>query len=784
MRYGVSIMIGVLVLLANGLSAQPRAIVDSLTKVYQETQLRPTEKLEVLLGLARGYASLRDTAQLMDYTSQAIALATKQDDPASLAKAYYYLGLGIARTNVASPKALEHVATSLELATKAKDHRQEARSADILSALYDRNNDFANNLNYRLLALEAWKKANDTTEIVSECLLIGNIYTNKGLLDQALAYYFEALELSEARNDINQMTSLYNNIGVVLKKKNEYEKALIFYEKLLSLAKKENLQHLIPGTYNNIGNVYLNNDENKKALEYYEKALRKFEKLKDTSGISLSYNNFGEVYQKLEKTETALDFLKKAYELRKNLNEPSQLGHTAMMIGAIYADQQAYPKAERYYREALSIAQEKSLNSLERDVHRRMYLIFRDQNRYQEALDAHVRYQALEDSLFDQQSASKAAQLEAQYNVKQTIESIQRENNDKLERDKLAIQYQKQLVTTFGIALLILLLIAAYAGYLNLQKSKLNKQLTNQSKELVSQKEELLQQRANLEQTNLQLEKTQNELISKQAQIEGQNQELSIQKQQTTDSIKSAAAIQAAFLPKNDKFLQLFPNSFIINRPRDIVSGDFYWANEIDQHQIIIVGDCIGHGVPGAFRSLVTINLLDRTILQEGQTKPSKINQKLDDGLKQSIYGSERIDIGVDMAVVRLTPQTDGRVQVCFSGAKSAMLVFSNQTQTLEEFKGTRRSLGAFAQRNTLMEFTDTELMLEAQDRIYLASDGFMDQNNAQRRKMGKRYFHQLIGQSVQLPVSEQGTALEQALDAYMQNTTQRDDIICIGIEV
>ncbi|HAS41160.1 MAG TPA: hypothetical protein DCS93_11810 [Microscillaceae bacterium] len=281
---------------------------------------------------------------------------------------------------------------------------------------------------------------------------------------------------------------------------------------------------------------------------------------------------------------------------------------------------------------------------------------------------------------------------------------------------------------------------------------------------------------------NEELQQSQEEILSQRNFIEVQNRNLTEKNNQIQQSIKSALLIQKAILPFDSRIKRFFAEYFIIYKPKDVVSGDFYWIEQINDQTIIVVADCTGHGVPGAFMSLISYNLLDKIIKLQKCVVPSEILEKLHVQvvklLKQDKFKNNN---GLDAAIVVLRKEKEA-TNITFAGARRPLIYQSaGNPSRVQEIKGTRRSIGGY--QNLAIHFQNHQIQLPLQNMIYLGTDGFEDQNDIHRKKFSKKGLIETFNGIVQKPLKPQQRILEERLQKHMQDTEQRDDILCIGIK-
>ncbi len=281
-----------------------------------------------------------------------------------------------------------------------------------------------------------------------------------------------------------------------------------------------------------------------------------------------------------------------------------------------------------------------------------------------------------------------------------------------------------------------------------------------------------------------------------QQKIIAQNQEISQQKdevvsfnKQIQSSIQAALTIQQAVFPYQKKLDALLKEYFIFSRPRDVVSGDFYWLNEVEGKIIFIVGDCTGHGIPGAFMTLIGCTLLDKIVRVWDIVKPDEILTRLHDEIWTVLRQGEINNYnGMDVSVLVLEKINDektneSQTKITFAGAKNGFCYISSENPTeIQEIKGSRRGIGGI--QNLKVPFELHEIMLPKNSWIYAGSDGYADQCNPERKKFGSATLKELLLKNRAYTHIQQAQTLAQTLDQYQGNTGQRDDILWIGVKL
>ncbi|HAS40949.1 MAG TPA: serine/threonine protein kinase [Microscillaceae bacterium] len=284
-----------------------------------------------------------------------------------------------------------------------------------------------------------------------------------------------------------------------------------------------------------------------------------------------------------------------------------------------------------------------------------------------------------------------------------------------------------------------------------------------------------------LSESNTELRQINEELDATLHTVRLQKNEIEEQNIQINDSIHYAQRIQQAILPLEHRMKEILPPHFLLYRPRDIVSGDFYWAEKLGDKAFLIVGDCTGHGVPGAFMTMLGIQAINQIVLQKGVEAPHQILNLLDEMLP-SLLKSENTSVndGMDIAVVVLDTQQQ---TLSFAGAKSPLLMI--QEGHLVEIKGNNFAINGFRSKSSLDEsYTLHSFPLSTNTQFFLSTDGFQDQFGGDRgRKFMKRRFKNLLSTLAPHSVETQQLMLENELDSWMDGYRQLDDILVLGIK-
>ncbi len=264
------------------------------------------------------------------------------------------------------------------------------------------------------------------------------------------------------------------------------------------------------------------------------------------------------------------------------------------------------------------------------------------------------------------------------------------------------------------------------------------------------------------------------------AEITHQKEEIEEKNHHITSSIEYASRIQQALLPPEELITEYLPDHFILYKPRDIVSGDFYWLKQIDNYTVYAAADCTGHGDPGAFMSMLGISFLNEIVSKLHVNKPSEIlnelRKKIKSSLRQTGKDNESKD-GMDIAVCVIDNK---RMILNYAGAYNPLFII--RKGELKEIKATRNPIGIYLKE---VPFENHELKLEKGDVLYTFSDGFVDQFGGEKQsKFKSQNFKKILLEIYDKPMEEQKTILDKTIIQWQGDAEQTDDIVIFGVRI
>jgi serine phosphatase RsbU (regulator of sigma subunit) len=619
--------------------------------------------------------------------------------------------------------------------------------------------------NYYGMPAKALEIASDMTDFCEKiknkkdkafCLRkIGIVYHQLNFFDKSLEYTFRSAKLFDELNDRDGLGNCYNNIANSYKSKGEltndnmlFDRAIEYHEKCIAIRNELNDSNNVKNSYNNLALVYMAKKEYDKAIEYLTIPYEFFKRIKtDPNGIDMTSTNLGDAWLRKAKAERKPEYFRKSLAyFTERLNSyregaPAENYAVALQkVGDIYLETGQADRALDYLLRAhkmnTDLGDMLGLSSTALLLSS-LYQVKGDYKLSNEYLNVHLN---AKDSLLNQRNKSNADQLQAIYQASQKDKEIEKLNNDKKLKDAELNRQRTIIFSSVGGLLLILLL-----GFVLLSRYNLKKK------------------------ANHQLSKAYEKIELKNRQI--------------TDSINYAKRIQSAILPPSETIEQKLNNFFIFYRPRDIVSGDFYWYSNHNGKLFFVVGDCTGHGVPGALMSMIGNTLLNEIINQKNISDPGTILEHLHAGvtaaLRQQDTDKLSQDDGMDVTVCCI----DENNPMVLKYATANHSLFVKNSTGLAEFKGDIYSIGGNFD-NAAKKFSTHSITLEKGDFIVLSTDGYYDQFGGENnRKFLVSRFEKLL---VNTDLSKENVAesFRLAIDDWKGEGRQTDDILVAGFSV
>ena len=572
----------------------------------------------------------------------------------------------------------------------------------------------------------------------------------------ALQSFLTAHDLFKKSNNKGKLAQCYTAIGIVYWYQGVTEKAIYYYKKNIALSIEINDENGLAASYGNLAIIFDENKDFENALQYYNSAFVIFEKKKKMNEMAACLDNMSLVYKQQKDFRKALNFNKRSYKIRETIRDT--LGMLASMenLGSIFISLEKYDDAISISQQVINIAQRLGSKEDLKFSYVNLKEAFEAKKDYKSANDVLNKLMAIKDSLRNIDNANQIAELETKFKTKEKetelseVKLIQKlkekESNEKLQRKNY-----------FIIILLVVGILILFIAFLFLKRYKEKQQIA----EAISKKNEAI------EAQKIVIDKAYQELTEKNKDI--------------TDSIKYAQKIQQAVLPSHkfitDELSKINIEHFILFKPKDIVSGDFYWFYKSDTALFYVTADSTGHGVPGGFMSMLGINLLNEIVIERGVTNPGDILNRLRDEIVRSLKTDDGYSKdGMDAVVCKIDIETK---KLEYAAANNPVyLVRNNELIVLPAQKM------PVGYSDNMESFNTGQLQINPLDVIYTITDGFADQFGGPKGKKFKyKQLKEFLTSISKEPMDKQLNALNLSFENWKGNLEQVDDVCIIGVK-
>ena len=690
------------------------------------------------------------------------------------AKIQYYIEIGNATDTPSKAKYwfLKAVKTCEILTSKGfpettmkKLNKQKAEALSGLAGCYQKEEDHISSIFAFNRALACYQKDNDSLDMAITRLENGNNFFRLSQYPEALDNYQKAAEIFNKLNDLRGEAFCYNNIGGIHSEIGNLDLAVAYWNKTLNIKKALKDTVSIAKTFNNLGVAYKNQGKYDLAFSTLNQALKLFKSLNDIKGVAMVYTNMANIFQRKEEFEKALKYARLSLEMKKMIGDEVGMALVYGNISMVLNKMGRYAEAKKAAENGIALAlKTETLAALENN-YSGISLAYAGLKNDKKAYDFVLKYEAIKDSLSNIEKNKEFARLEMQYQLKSKEQEIEKQQAIIKKKEAIAEKTRTERNMMFGgIVLMVLLLVVVLYSYI--QKKKDNSTIREKNQNLEIANAEILAQRDEIE--------AQRDLVDMQKkQIEYIHSELK-------DSIVYGKRIQQSLLPSDDFLKSFFNNNyFVFFRPRDMVSGDFYWAAQVDEWKYFTVSDCTGHGVPGAFMSMLGISLLNEIVRGKNIRTTADLLKLLFSRLSQNLHrrqGKLELTDSMDIAFCAWNTKTN---ELQFSGINSPLyLIRNNSLQVIQPTK--MINIESIQDK----EISTETIFLQKGDILILSSDGFVDQFGGERgKKLKKKHFQELLLSLINHPIQAYSQNLEKSFLNWKGTQNQVDDICVMGVK-
>jgi serine phosphatase RsbU (regulator of sigma subunit)/Tfp pilus assembly protein PilF len=591
-------------------------------------------------------------------------------------------------------------------------------------------------------------------------LLQGFAYLNSGKLTSSLECFIVAADYYKTAGNYLGMASVFTYIAEVYNQQENYDNAVYYLKNAAEIFRKEKDNLRLANALHNLGFTNYCMGQYDKALVLYSETGDIYQKLGKTTEYAFCLGNSGLVYSKKSDFKKAEDNLLKALEILSNQGDERAVTQFIIEYAAVLQYKGEINKGIATAKEGFGKAVSNDFLEFQRDAAYRLSSLYQIRGKYDSAFFFQSKFINANDSIKNLKSVQKLADLRTEYEVA----------NKQAEVNVLRKKKLIQLIVIVGLVLILMLAVGIILlYYYSLKRSR--------------------RLSAALDERRILLEKQSREL-------KDQREELRHQKEEIISSINYAKYIQSSLLPDEETLKSLLGEHFVLYKPKDIVSGDFYWISNIENKTVIAAADCTGHGVPGAFMSMLGTALLNEIVNKEYITHPGVIlrhlRKEVIHSLQQKGERGEQKD-GMDIALCTLDLEN---MKLQFAGANNPLFIIrksgleepgklrcdTGSDDLLYEIKGDLMPIGI---SDRMDNYTFHEIDIFKGDTFYLFSDGFPDQfGGPNNRKFGYRRFREQLLKNNSKTLAENRIILEKNLDEWIGQNSQIDDILLIGFRI
>lgn len=603
-----------------------------------------------------------------------------------------------------------------------------------------------------------YRKSNLPSKLAKALNGKGLIYREKGAYKDGLDNCLQALSIAESIRDTVQITTSLNGIAIINQIQKDYDKAYDYYQKCEAIHLKTNNTNGLASTYNNMGLLFSERKEPDRSHAYFRKALKYNEENKNDRGVATACENIGLHFMNYEfDVPKALEHFSRSIAIWRGMNDVNSVAITLNYIASALLSQKKYKEALDTANLSLSLAQQAGSIFSVKQSHEKLYLIYEKMKDVPNSYIHYKRFITLRDSLDNDEQLREITEMQMTYEFdkQREVEKLKQELKQSELSDEISRQNNVILIFLISLIFVVVCAVLIFRSY------RINK---NARKKIAFQ--HLL--------------------------LEEQNKSI-------LDSIKYAKHIQEAILPPVELINSVLTEHFVIYKPKDIVSGDFYWVEEKNGKTYLAVVDCTGHGVPGAFMSIVGRNGLSEAMNNLVNPTSSQIldflNNYVNNTLNQTIDNSAIRD-GMDIALCIIDRKKN---TIQYSGANNPLWIvrsgdvvpdtkenlsfFGNDKKGFE-FKADKQPIGNFV-GDVAHAFSYSEIKLFKGDMVYLFSDGYSDQFGGPNKKKFKRsqlktLFHSIASHSIK----RQKQIIENSFEEWKGELEQIDDVCVLGVRI
>jgi serine phosphatase RsbU (regulator of sigma subunit) len=590
-------------------------------------------------------------------------------------------------------------------------------------------------------AIKYARTCKDTTLIINLYLLSARAFSSASKYSKAIELCLAAQRYAEYKSNAKFKIKISHDLGYIYSHMNLNLKAINYFLAGLKLSQQEKDSFNLANISARLGGEFGIIHQYDSALKYNRQSLKYFRLLNHKRGIGVSLVNLASNYKGLKMFDKAIQTTLEAIKIRTELGDNYALTILKNNLAACYTKKKDYKAALAAAKEGEELCRQQNDLELTIDNYSQQYIIYYYLDDFEKAFNYAYKFINLKDSVYESTNVKSLTELQTKYETDKKEKEIALLQLARKNADEKTIAENKRRNLILISVCIITVLIAGFSIILFRRFKESNRQ------------------------KNI---------------IEFQKQTVDSKNKEIIDSINYAQTIQEALIPDENQVKQQTADAFVFFKPKDIVSGDFYWQAVTKNYYFMAVADCTGHGVPGAFMSMMGISFLNEIVNEKGVNNTNEILNILRDKVINSLNktgGKDKRD-GMDMVILRMDLKGN---TIMFSGANNS--IYHQNQDSLTELKGDKLPVGLY--HNELKPYTSELLNIKKGDRIFATTDGLPDQFGGPKgKKFMYKAFEALLTSNQSHSLAELKKNMVAKFDEWKGDNEQIDDITVIGIEI
>ncbi|MES2762330.1 MAG: tetratricopeptide repeat protein [Bacteroidota bacterium] len=718
--------------------------IDSLKQKLSPVE--DTVQLWILNKLAVSYQAeqVYDTSDV--YANMALNLAQKLHNKKEESEALYILAINRYRLDDFKVSKQLFIRSARILFTLKNMSRLNS-IASFMGLCDDSNGDYINALKLYQIHYKMSEFLKEEKKQANALNNIGNIYETLGDYSKSLEYHYKSLAIATKLKFNLGAARSYNNIANLYADQKNHTKAIEFYLKSIELKDPQEQVESIIESLCNLGTAYAEVKEYQKSLEYYNQALKKAEGGSFIVELANVYLNKGLLHTLMQDEASAVKCFDESIRLAKLTGDDVEVAYVEFAYAKLKVDKKKYSEAETMYLRALEIAKASAVSELMIQIHQSLSDLYLTLKQPDKSLTHYKSY--IEER--DRQNIDDAKRTADKQELKFEFDKEKIGYEKEQEKKNLIMEDEKKMqkIFSYSIVTILILTLIFFTFLYNRYK------LTQRQKVLISEQKQEVEHQKHI------VEEKQKEIV---------------------DSINYAQRIQYALLANKKLLDKNLPDYFLLFKPKDVVSGDFYWAQNLSNGTFAVVtADSTGHGVPGAIMSILNIACLNESIKADKLTGPADIlnatRAKVIDHLMHD-GSTEGGKDGMDCSLISFDLK---QFKLVYAAANNPVWIV--RENKLISLPADKMPIGKHDK--DAVPFKQTQVELQKGDVVYAFTDGYADQfGGAKGKKFKYKQLEELLLSIQDKPMIQQHDALDEAFEKWKGNLEQVDDVCVIGVRI